>query len=344
VNLLGASISGHLSLDGANLINASGPALVADGLTVGENMTCEKLRTKGDVLLMGAHIAGTLNLNGAHLSSTGRRALSADMLTVDMNAWCGEGFTSIGEVRMLGVRIGGQLHFVGASLTNPSGVALCLEHAQAAILIMAPVKSLEGTVILTNAKAGTYFDDPASWPAALNLRGFAYDRLEGLATVTERLNWLERNEGGYVPQIYDQLAETYRQSGDEEAARKVAVAKQRRRRTALTPVGKLVNLVLDWTVGYGYRTWKAAVWLAVLVPLSAWAFTRIHMVPTVQHPASFNSLGYGLDLLLPIANLGQKNDWQPVGNLLYLTWMLRGIGWILTTAVVAALTGVLKRG
>ena len=47
--------------------------------------------------------------------------------------------------------------------------------------------------------------------------------------------------------------------------------------------------------------------------------------------------------MLPIVNLGQKNAWQPQGAALYWSWALTGAGWVLTTAVVAGLAGILKR-
>jgi hypothetical protein len=81
----------------------------------------------------------------------------------------------------------------------------------------------------------------------------------------------------------------------------------------------------------------------VLTLLSTIAFTRIHMTTAAPHPSAFSPLGYSLDLLLPIADLGQKNDWQPSGGYLYLARLLRALGWVLTTAVVAAVTGALKR-
>lgn len=343
VNLLGASIGGQLNFDHARLANPEGWALTAGGVVVGENMTCERLHVDGAVNLTGVHVRGTLNLNGASLAALGRQALVGDMLEVGMGMWCGEGFTADGEVRLLGARIDGQLHFIGASLNNPGGTAVCLEHAQVGTLVLAPVDNIEGTVVLTHCKAGTYFDAPANWPLVLDLRGFTYERLEGPASISDRLDWLARNASGYVPQIYDQLAAAFRQGGNEEAARTVAVAGQRRRRRTLNFAGKLVSLILDWTVGYGYRTWKAAVWLAVLIPLSAWAFTQIRMIPAIHGQGPFNSVGYTFDLLIPIADLGQKNDWQPAGDYVYLTWLLRAIGWILTTAVIAAVTGVLRR-
>ena len=64
----------------------------------------------------------------------------------------------------------------------------------------------------------------------LSLRGFVYDKLANTeVTVRERMSWLDRDFRGYSPQLYDQLAASYRRDGNEEAARKVVVAKQRLR-------------------------------------------------------------------------------------------------------------------
>ncbi|MEU4086246.1 hypothetical protein [Streptomyces aureus] len=75
-----------------------------------------------------------------------------------------------------------------------------------------------------------------------------------------RLNWLERQQHGYAPRPFEQLAAAYRQAGHEDAARLVAIHKQRRRRRTLNPAGRLIDWLLYLTVGYGYgyRTWLAA--------------------------------------------------------------------------------------
>lgn len=50
-----------------------------------------------------------------------------------------------------------------------------------------------------------------------------------------------------------------------------------------------------------------------------------------------------LDVLLPIVDLGQEKAWRPLGAAQYRAWALTGLGWVLTTAVVAGLTRVLRR-
>ena len=53
---------------------------------------------------------------------------------------------------------------------------------------------------------------------------------------------------------------------------------------------------------------------------------------------------YTLDLLPPVVGLGQKSAWQP-GNpaLQDWAWALTFSGWVLSAAIVAGLTGILKR-
>jgi hypothetical protein len=146
--------------------------------------------------------------------------------------------------------------------------------------------------------------------------------------------------------VYDQLAAAYLRTGYEEAARKVRIAKQWHRRAVLNPAGRLLNWLLYVTVGYGYRTWLAGAWLAGLIAIGTWVFSHAYpdnMTPVSTHPPAFHALAYTLDVLVPIVNLGQQNAWQPQDSALYWSWALTGAGWVLTTAVVAGLTGILKR-
>lgn len=343
VRLMGAHIGGQVILDGATLTSSGGFALAAEGLRAGQSMMCgPSFRANGEVRLAGAHISGHLTFDGATLANPGGQALTAQMLAVDQGMSCGEGFSADGEIVLTDVRISGRLDFVGATLSNPGSIALYMGHAQVSTMCLLPARSPVGSVILANAQVGSFADDPASWPTTLGLRGFVYDRLENTAvSVAQRLDWLRRNEGGYTPQIYDQLAAAYRYSGDRSASRKVEVAKQRRCRSALNPLNWLWFL----TVGYGYRTWWAGIWLAALIAIGTIIFGHAypgHMIAVRTHPPAFHAVGYALDTLLPIVDLGEKSAWQPEGAALYWAWAMTLAGWTLTTAVVAGLTGVLK--
>jgi hypothetical protein len=354
IRLLGAHIGGRLDLSGARLTSTDSLALNADNLSVALDMFCRDESTadgeirhftvNGEIRLLGAHIGGQFDLSGAQLTSTGEPTLNADGLTVDQSMFCADGFTANGEVCLVGARIGRELGINGATLNNPDGLALTLAAANVTDLFLEPRDRPGGGVDLTDARVRMFYDNPDTWPAALNLRGFTYDSLGNEKVSTRRrLEWLDRHKGGYLPQLYDQLSAVYRRAGDEQAARTVAIAKQRRRRRAYSPLSWLWYV----TVGYGYRPWLAIAWVIGLTALGTAVFGNAypaHMIATSPHPPSFHAVGYALDLLLPVIGFGQKSAWQPQGGAYqYWSWALTAAGWVLTTAVVAGLTGILKR-
>lgn len=347
VRLLHATIGGDLDFTGASLRNMGGIALNADGLIVHHSVRClDGFSAQGEVRLTGGTIGGQLGFDGAELSNPDGVALLADGLTVSSDAYCRYGFTARGEVSLTDARIRGALEFHEASLVSTSGVALNLSGAEVRNLFLLPQESPEGVVILTNANVEAYVDEEATWPAEMDLRGLVYESLEDdPVDVRARLRWLELHEG-YVPGAYDQLAAAYRRSGHAEAARLVGIAKQWRRRRQLTTAGKTWNWLLYLTVGYGYRTWLAGLWLLGLLAASAWVFSAAHpaqIVPSSSSVPDFQPVAYALDLLLPIVDLGQERAWIAHGPAQVLSWILIGAGWVLTTAVVAGLTNALKR-
>ncbi len=60
-------------------------------------------------------------------------------------------------------------------------------------------------------------------------------------------------------------------------------------------------------------------------------------------PPPFQPLLYTLDLLLPVASLHQRDGWIALGVAQWLSVVFIVMGWILATAVVLSLTGLLKR-
>jgi hypothetical protein len=344
VRIEGASIGGQLSLTGGQFINPGRTALDARQLTVGQSMYCGAgFIADGEVNLIGAHVGRALDLDGGHFSNPGAIALHADRITVEQAMLCRDGFVANGQVRLLRAKIDGWLNFTGASLNNPGGKALDLRASDVEELILRPAQAPDGIVDLTNTHVGVYYDDQPTWPIALRLRGFTYETLQNdQISIRDRMRWLARHIDGYTPQVYDQLSAAYRRAGDEEAARRVGIRKQWRRRSPYNPL----NWLLYATVGYGYRTWLAAAWLVILLLLGSRAFTVAnahHLMQADPNAPAFHPIAYTLDLILPVVNLGQRVAFTPRSWALYWSWALIGAGWILTTAVIAALTGILKR-
>jgi hypothetical protein len=141
VRLTGAHIDGSLLCDGANLRNDSGPALIADGLQVGQDIFLRDRFTAtgggedGAVRLTGAHIDGSLLCDGANLRNDSGPALVAYGLQVGRGVFLRRGFTAVGAgkrgaVRLVSAHIGGSLDCTGAELRNHSGPALVADVLQ----------------------------------------------------------------------------------------------------------------------------------------------------------------------------------------------------------------------
>ena len=154
-----------------------------------------------------------------------------------------------------------------------------------------------------------------------------------------------RDEDGYSPGIYDQLAATYRRAGLVKAAHRVLIAKERRHRDS-NPLVKVWEWMLYLTVGFGYRKWLAAWWLAGVLLAGIDLFSRAypaHMQPTAAKVPAFNPVVYTVDVLVPFLNLGQEQAWTPQGWELAGLWVLKGVGWPLGLAITAGLTGAFTR-
>jgi hypothetical protein len=344
----GAGIGGRLDLSGAQLVNPGGRTLAANRLTTGQSVYCRNQFTSiGEIAMIDAKIGGRIEFADARLANAAGYVLDAGGLSVEHDLTFTGTFAAEGEIHLLDAQIGGRLDFEGASLASPAGRALDLEGVSAPVLFLLPRESPDGLVDLANAHVGSLHDDPRSWPSRLRLRGFVYDALAGNdASVRDRLAWLRRNEGGYIPEIYEQLAGTYRRAGRPEDARQVAIAKQRRRSYELSRLARTWNSLLYVTVGYGYRTWLAGIWLAVLVAVGTAVFASAypaHMHQSAAVVPAFNPFIYALDSVLPIIDLGEQKAWTPQGAALTAEWLLTCAGWVLTTAVVAGVTNALNR-
>ncbi|MEV6415203.1 hypothetical protein [Kribbella sp. NPDC051718] len=133
VKLIGARLSGHLSMTGAMIhgSNSKGIGLIADRLQVDDNVYLGSLNCAGAVQLMSAQVTGSLSMSGASINGANPRGVSliADRLRVDSRVTLNEGFTTAGAVRLAGARIGGQLILNGADLrgTNADGQSLIAE-------------------------------------------------------------------------------------------------------------------------------------------------------------------------------------------------------------------------
>jgi hypothetical protein len=114
----------------------------------------------------------------------------------------------------------------------------------------------------------------------------------------------------------------------------------------LPRLGKAWNAFLGFAVGYGYQTWRAAVAIVALVALGTVVFAAAYpgdFAAAKSNGPGFNALIYSVDVLVPVINLGQRDAWIATGAVEWWTFFFKLAGWVLSTAVVAGVTSVLRR-
>lgn len=336
---------GRVSFADATLRNPMGFALHADHLKVATTVQCNgRFRAYGEVCLNDAHVGTILDFTGARLHNPSGSALAALGLTVDAIMNCCDGFESLGAIELSHANIRSILCFERAHLSNPGGLALWAEQLHAKDVLLQTAAPINGTVDLRHAYIDVLHDDPAVWPASLRLDGLIYESLDPLLPAHDRLEWLRRDPDGSPPQPYEQLAKQYRKLGSPEDARAVLLARQRRRRHSLPPVAKAWGYLQDWTVGYGYRPLRAALWLLMLLTAGSLVF-GLHHPPAVKDvdPHSFQPVIYTLDLLLPIVDFHQESSFTPRGAQAWFAFALVCAGWVLATTIATGITRTLRR-
>lgn len=371
VRLTDAHIGTDLLLNQAIVYrDRTGRSIAADGMTVGQDLQAEMLESHGELSLRSAKVGVSLSLRGAHLTNPySRLALNAAQLTVGRTLYltpAGVGgpwlsgttpargtriqrFECHGGVRLDDGRFGDAVDLERARFTFTDDQELSLRRVQTPELRFLGEKPQRGKVVLSGARIVNLIDRASSWPDPGNLHmgGFSYENLvpEGPFPLTARLEWVAAATAEYNPEPYERLAAVLRGAGEDEDAREVLLAKQRRRRESLPLAAKLWGFVQDWTVAYGYRPGRAAVWMAVLWAAGSLAFAHASHPPVngSGHPP-WNPALFALDLLLPVIDLGQVGQWQLRGGWQWLSAAMILLGWILATTVAAGATRLLRRG
>ncbi|MEU6095513.1 oxidoreductase [Streptomyces sp. NPDC047079] len=371
VRLTDAHIGTDLLLNQAVVYrDRRGRSITADGLSVGQDLQAEMLESQGELSLRSATVGVSLSLRGARLANPYTRlALNAPQLTVERTLYltpAGVGnplltsgttpargtrvqpFECRGGVRLDDGRFGDSVDLDRARFILDDEQELSLRRVQTPELRFLGERPERGKVVLSGARIVNLIDRWASWPGPGNLHmgGFAYENLvpQDAFPLARRLEWVAAATAEYNPEPYERLAAVLRGSGEDEDAREVLLAKQRRRRETLPPAAKLWGYAQDWTVAYGYRPGRAAVWMAVLWAAASVAFSHASHPPVSKdgHP-EWNPSLFALDLLLPVIDLGQVSQWRLSGGWQWLSAVVILLGWILATTVAAGATRLLRR-
>jgi hypothetical protein len=384
--LTAGRITGSLNADSVNIMVATDTAVRADGMSVEGNVSFRKAQISGTVRLRNADLAGDLDFSGAKIRVNSGKAMRMTGALVRGGLFLRWGFAADGGIRLSRARINGIVDFERAAIASFDPAILGIEahglEVQGALIFRALQQPSGGTVSFNHARVGRLEDDYASWAmfqyringfefkACDQLRWSAHHDFEPFATgkasrstppmsLVERINWL-RDQPDWNVQPYEHTARIFRAAGYEADAQKILIDKYRqlRKQRRLSRPAAVKNWLLDYLLGYGYRTWRPLIPMVVMLAIGSWIFqkaTDAHvLVAKDRDRTEFNRYAYSIDAFVPLVNLKQREAFayvRPEGTAQGSSvawfqsyfWLHTALGWILTTLAAAGLSGLVKR-
>ncbi len=289
VRLANARVGGSVLGTGTNIRSdddETGEAVAGRGLRVeGDLVFSDAVITGGAVDLRLTRINGDLRFRGARLSNPKGQSLTITSAHLGASVFLDEGFRATGCVRLNRCVIDGRLTCDGGSFTS-GGPDVHAGHAIEAIRTQAEAGMflswfVDGRVNFTSARTSILADRPDNWGSEYAIGGLIYttfaNRLPESADVDKRLAWLEGQASDDLSS-YEQLAGYYQDHGRTLDAERVLIERNRRLRRQRQQDGgwrnrtrNLTDRLWEVSVGYGYRSSRAAAALLVLVLMTAGA-------------------------------------------------------------------------
>ncbi|WP_041832500.1 hypothetical protein [Actinoplanes sp. N902-109] len=370
------TIRANCQVEGLRLVTTSATAVgtahcvVEGGVRI--NGTYEATGTGEAAVVVDSVTAGRLCLDGCRITSRQGSALVIEHTRVAGVATLGQGFRADGHgdrptVALRDTTIGRHLRLDRgmARAAEPPFSALELTSVTATRILLTPDFLCSGA-----GPAGDWRPDGFVTVNALSMTDLRGDRFESA-------RWREiltRRSTRYSAQPYQKIAALYRALGHEATAREFLIAQQRdlRRRGSLGGYRQRAwHAAMDTLVGYGYQTWRAVVWLVLVMVLAmalgiigghqdrggapvlvrrATAAAPGQAKPGVpQRCTLVEQIGVGLDRGLPLVNTGVRDKCEINTNTVAgqwatgIAWLLQVLAWLFATLAVAGYTGLIKK-
>jgi hypothetical protein len=339
VCLAGATINGQLSLGGAILANATGPALMADCAQIqgaaylDEGFYAEGARDSGAVCLVDASVGKELTLSGNFVT------------------W-----------------------YPGNPIDKKECPALDLTRAKVGTLIIGPRFAARGRGFTAHSQlkfdgltySGLPFLDDLDSIRPSNPQRSSRRRTPDKDRVDQWLYWLQSCTPEYAAQPYQALASAYEGAGYDGLARHILIRQcdDEFIRGSLTPIRRAGRFFSKWLIGYGYHCVAALAWLAGLFLATAlfaglWLGPHkyIAVAPPAGQAASSSAsagvsgaaectipgdIGYAIGIAFPVINLNGSSEEQcsvPATG----AWWVTAFGWVVRV-LAALLAGVYVLG
>ncbi|MBC8738556.1 hypothetical protein F6X40_17495 [Paraburkholderia sp. UCT31] len=203
--------------------------------------------------------------------------------------------------------------------------------------------------------------DMDTWPNQISLSGlsFKHFRIIGSKNKLESDNLkkyfpclLERaTSNRYEPSTYQAVADYLEKTGEPAASAAVGFAGKNREkrdtcskvftRDAAEHILTCTYLWLSWgLVGYGYRLYLSIIWAAAFIGIGAGVFSHMLEARFAQVPIGF---AYSFDMFLPLVRLRDEHYKIDVKTRVrYYLYVHKLAGWVLSSFIVAAVTGITK--
>jgi len=333
-------------------------ALNAAGVVVRRDvLLCHQFWSKGAVCLINARIESDLQCNGGYFDYPGDDALQCDGADVAGTTFFKHDETSrpartsgfinlrYGDFKQ-SVQIDG-LEFTGFGAGAPAhdgrmrncGIDFSFGTIGGKLSLKNVTRTAASIVALDlrQTTVDVLEDQESSWNVAttLNLSGCQYTAITDLrADAAWRLTLLDRHyvrrteaapSRYFEPQPYLHLAAVMEQSGYDGAAMEARIHLEDQY-TAIGDFGRAGRLwrgILRATIGYGYKPWRAVLYLMAWAAISAlvfWLAPEGQVVDAKDPPGAvsaspptasleFSPLIYAIDTLVPLVDLHQKSNW-----------------------------------
>lgn len=373
VKLSGTIVGGEFDMKGSNFDGT----LLMTGLLVHGSLFMEEAsfasvdlrgaRIDGQVIMVGSKFSDTLDMGGLQVGDAlvlqqaqVSKAREIDLTFAKIDSNLDISGSTLPSLNLTGTQIKGEFRL--GSNQHP------------------PVKWRDGAKLtLRNTEVGTLQDrlDRDAWPKELELDGFTYSHLGGMAgdgasDLTGRdvgwfKEWLTKQQL-YSPQPYEQLAGLFRKAGQTQKA--VAIlyeSKERERTEKASGLDWLWLTLLKIFIGYGYQTIsRITLWVIIftgigtimlrvsrhnpfnsvfentpaVIPHQLYNYFSCNVTRTVE--IYLPLIAYSFDRFLPIIRLRyyhySKIDLR--GGVAYYFYFHQFMGFFLASLLIASLTGL----
>jgi hypothetical protein len=344
--MVGGHLGGQLAWGGAMI---TGPFRL-DEVQIDGSLFMDQEAQFGNIALVDVHVGGQLKLTGSKVKGQmiiqGVQIYStAFVRDAEFDGPVYFNFSRVGQ----NVELAGGFFRQNMDLTETQiGGELVLGRPELGPARWAP----NSVLILRNTTVGAVQDLRNSWPDKLDLNGFSYRNLRGIAgehdpMINRTAKWFEGwlgKQAPYAPAPYQQLASVLREQGFPDTGDEVLYAGKQREQAQSSSLRYIGLTASKWFLGYGYHLFWSVYWafgFLVVGTFMLWFSGEGWRVS--RHYNLIYGVIYSFDLLLPIIRLRERHYQIDLkGWVRYYFYLHKIMGYVLASFLIAGIAGLTK--